>query len=1405
MEDYKSVLRKTTVKKIIHSTTHDELSVPITRFLKSLFAYPESIEQAIEELNSVQSIKFITTILDVIYSTLSENSSLDEEHQTKIIKLLLQCVETHFPATYTKSETSTFIFLFSISKFLCLYPKITIANLPETQTNSNISALILIFISQSSEIDPTLYLPLISNKLTNNLLSYSSYYVLAKFSNITDGPTIRNIISAFKSISDDTLIPYLSCPMIDALIRRLDASNVKELTFLLSYLPKKLRKDPAGTIKLAKLIEQACEFPDTLVIFKPYFEELVYLCLFSIKNGDIKPTEEVKDVMSVIRQDVAEAFMTLVQKFNFNPFESFFASKAVNHPLSVLLMMAYIVKNAPDNFVQENHLDIFTNFVQINKKPDQMSILVHICFYFVIKFQSKKALKSIILALDNESEVASEYLLSKELTFDFIFDDLASNFKPDSSPEIYAKTLTKVLKSHLPESPQLYAAERNDIPESDSNFDLIPRADTAYGSEQEIAPEATPTSTTILFCSVLTALEKNVSLFDMLPLTASAISPSFSQTLVSKFPSPNNTENFSAIINKRRYQLHSLAAYGTALQTLDKTTLNALAQTFLMLRPDESMLYLAITLQMVPKGVADSCLKKTLHFAADYPEMCSKMIALVSYAHPSVAMNFINNMINDSYSKRRFAFFRAAVLDDKMVIVVLKTIGSCSTFIEGLSFSNDFLSFATNFLNKYLSVPQPNQAVNAAALFAIRKLGNRLASFQSENSEHLFAFKDFVVQYVCNYYMEIGDQLLSNNTVNKELEIIISILGALTAMMPIRPVRFDIKHLRAIELTAVLLQVIDVENFCPILKATQTFLCTCVECQPTLSTFTAAIKPLFPALLMHSEWKQIANLLACVCAKWEKVSLAESSETLNNAIASICTLISYALPLVNSDAGKSAADVVCSLISLSSSARNQILSLPKSIRPPVGDISNVDKSELCNTVCGYVSKSFLTDQVFDVINSLIELLGNSKVLQDHHCGLATGVEQLLKLRGREEFRFDKEIVGGLCRSAFQKDDSVIEIIIRILSMLFKSRLVSVLSSFMESSANLSDSFLDLVFKEIAEIENGITKISEEIARVLSTDTSSTDTVSFCNRALTILKKSIETVPDDVFAHLIVSCLKRPKAFQIIAGEDYEEFVHSIPQMHHGSMSIIAADKDIMDAALMLCFAAADDETCQTFLSGALDALSKQDAKVTKIHFSRLETIFKTRTPSSFDGIADKISNFLSSFIVNEFAFDAVTSFIAITNKKDAFWHSLAIKERESIITIMPISVKIFKVTAPNAEAIAPLLARAAVLPQQESTDLIDIAASSLNVKPGKTLFDTAVAVMKCDAMIPFRKEILEGLTRFIRANDHTDEASTAVTLLCQSIDDENAFAIEAVVEKLASALTSDNDAEVNAIIRLLSN
>ena len=1392
----KALLRQSAIKKIFLTSTGDYFKEPIFHLFASLVEYKDALETVLEEIQKQRSLMLLNTVLDVLYASYSKHTDFEENDQKSLIKAIFACVDINIPATYSKCETLAFQFLQKSANLCCIFPKIAISEFQKQQNNTNMLALYMLILSNNETNDDEILKPIVQQKLSQNFLSYAHFIYFSNHEPTADGPSFKTIISTFKSITDEELFSILATPMIKTIIQRTDANSVKELPSLLSYIPRRLRKDVNGALAFYELLQKTLTFDDSIQMFRPFLEDILSIYLMTLRTTEIANGIDCDDISTVTKKEVGDAFINICAKFEYSPFDTYFQSKADAHCLEVILMMAYVIKKTSLDKVQEKWLDLALPLVPTNKKTAGMAIMVHIAFFYAVNFDSKKGLKFLVQALDCNSSTAAKLLLSNELSFDFVFEEIATLFKPDSSPSLYMQTLITFLKHNFANTPELNQSEKSDIPDSDSNFDLLPRFGGNKEQENEQEIDSTPTTKTILFCSVLTALENNPPLAELLPLTASAISPAFPQALAEKFPKPT----------QQRFHLDALAAYGNALQALDKTTINALALTFLMLRPDQSMLYLAITLQRLPRHVAESCMKKTLPFAAEYPDICGRMIALVSYAHPTVALNFLSNLINDSQSKRRvFLFFRSSETDEKILIAVLKAIGSCSNFIEANTFINDFLSFATNFLNKHLSGSQLSEPVNEAAFYAIRKLSVRIAQWQSEHSEHVFPFKDFLMQYICSYYLDIGDTILSANEQPTSVQIIPVILNALAALLPLRPQRVSDKELRAIELTAVMLQVVAVDTFPSILKSARLFFCSAIESSPTLSVFIAIANPVFPALLVHSEWRQIAKLLSTITAKWETLSLAESSEQLSKATNALGILISYALPLLISDVGKTAADIVYALHSLGCAIRNQMLSLPRSIRPSCGDLSALESQGLCEAVCFVVAKPLLTPQVYDVILSLIDLFGNTKVLEVHHLGIALAVEQLLTIRGSEEFRFDSQIVKGLCKAIEGKPQEVKDVILRTFGLLFKNRLLSVLSCLFEAEG-ISDELLTALVKEICQLEKGDQQLLDEIIRYVSSDASVTSAISFSERVLPLLSETIEKSSDEVFAKLISGIFRRPAEsraalIKAVIGENVKAFADSASLKHKKALMTIAQDKIDLGMDISLVLAEADDEICPLYLE---PVLANFISSATSQHYKNLEQILSVRSPESYDSLIPQISDILIPRLTQEECYSCAVALLqhCSETQNEVFWSSFAKLGKSKPKEMIPLATKLFADAKPSITAIVPLLPYAVV---NEKEDFIKSVAKFLSVKESEDIRQTIEAVLLSEALSKSRADILDSFVGFVKKEIKVDASLHYILILCHNIDDENEFAVEAVVEKLPIALNKESEDIISAIIGILSD
>ncbi|KAK8891201.1 hypothetical protein M9Y10_028407 [Tritrichomonas musculus] len=818
---------------------------------------------------------------------------------------------------------------------------------------------------------------------------------------------------------------------------------------------------------------------------------------------------------------------------------------------------------------------------------------------------------------------------------------------------------------------------------SDTNLDMhdFDRINNNVMPDSLIETMPAPTDATILFCNVILSLEEHQYLFPLLSFSAAALSTHFSSALMKHFPKPfykvqnlaiekNNDDDISkdddtdfefenennsfpsprsfddlkidflvSLHNRNRKKRKSgkmrykklkvnhkfktgcLACYGNALQFLDVLDIYSLSQTFLMLLPGQAMLLLGITLQRLPRSIVSATLEKTTPFILANPDEAGRMIALVSFSYPDVALSFIeNNIIENSPLKKRFFAFSLFSKNyyEKYIqtlIVVYKTIGYCSVFFDTNHFISIFLPFATRFLNQYLtdrysmtasstttasasttssssssSSTANSNSLHMTALFAIRKLCDRVGKWQDAQMDHMFPFKDFLVQYVSSYYMEVGDLIImesnpihlisssdqedssndkiieneNNNKVEESdktvankispelVELVPCILSTLSALLPLRPLRPSEKHEKSIELTAVLIQIID--NNISIMKGAKLFFSTLLNCNPSINVFIGILLPIFPALLYHKEWKRIAEIVNYLCNKCVGshssdiyggssklnnmlyLNIQLSSDILSKSINDIGILISYVLPLtISKEACQIAFSILYSLVFIQCTIRNQILSLPQSIRPIKPDIDSIiarynldhkdDKCylEINSVICSYLAKNFTTSQTFDVIFILLDFFEGKKLRTIHRIGVANSIKMLLKERGSEEFKYDSKIIQLLIsaissieneetnkrnkrkskedndkaklkekdkikptqnsinnnsdfqsNSSFMKKSSIISIFLEIFELMINMRPFSVLSNIISLNDTISDCFLKQLVNNviISKIEKG---------------------------------------------------------------------------------------------------------------------------------------------------------------------------------------------------------------------------------------------------------------------------------------------------------------------------------------------
>jgi hypothetical protein len=126
---------------------------------------------------------------------------------------------------------------------------------------------------------------------------------------------------------------------------------------------------------------------------------------------------------------------------------------------------------------------------------------------------------------------------------------------------------------------------------------------------------------------------------------------------------------------------------------------------------------------------------------------------------------------------------------------------------------------------------------------------------QKEHPDHVLPFKDFLVQYICSYYLDVGESFVTGE--KGPIEMVKPILSALSSLLPLRPMRVSDHHDRAIELTAVALHIAGFSHFDLVVKASAHFFTTLLHCNRSLISFLEITQKVFPAFALHEQWPQL--------------------------------------------------------------------------------------------------------------------------------------------------------------------------------------------------------------------------------------------------------------------------------------------------------------------------------------------------------------------------------------------------------------------------------------------------------------------------------------------------------------------------------------------------------------------
>lgn len=1559
--DIKSRLRFTSIENIFNLQIKKKFPSYIVDLLFSLLQFDDVINAILHFIQLPQNTNILIEMFKVLYSYFQKNPEKikKSDFAAKTLQSVLNCVNenTNNPknlinASNLKIDSQTINLIYYSAKFSSLMSSELPELLHPMPTNGFILAYLIVTTSCSNgqvfdELLPFVE-PFFTSKLVLNPYSFGTICIMSTHKDIDDLPSLKHLISFFKSLSDKPIIQALTPYVLHAALLRLSPSTLKEMPTLISFLSSKLEQDEENAVVFSNFIEKIIEMPDSLSIIKPFCEQLFKLYIRNIRNeiplfqatltnenNDKKDSKKsskshflnsinnkiTENPLNSVNETIGSAFYLLMNYCSINPFDGFFVSRLERQTDNVILMMIYLIDyiNKSSNKLEKKQTEaedatqpvssanlqftvttfdpILLAMKSFVKKSDTTETIIRLYFHFcgtiIDHYESKNAIKALIQGLENNYPYVSDIFASHCANFSFVFENISRSLKPGKSSMLFVTTLKNILSIHAskmlsarsntavlsPSSSSSTATdevntETDDVISSPTNCDNFSRS----GSEStnfelpdldkyltvlpESAIETAPTDATILFCSVLVSLHKFPELFDLLPDSASAISPFFSNALMLHFPK----------LKSRKFNTKVLSALSNACKMIDISDIYSLSQTFMMLLPGQSMLFLAITLQRLPRSIVSSSLQKMIPFVWDNPDETGRMIALVSYSHPDISIEFIETVLASStLRKRTFFIFKSSESNEQALIVIFKIIGYCSTFIEINFFVSTFLTFATQLLNKYLTHQSKSPLLYSASLFAIRKLSNRVQSIQDERFEHVFPFKDFLVQYVCAYYLDLGitvirslesttmtpSSLLDSSSSNSQTydSIILSerssvesllknvpkVLSTLTSMLPLRPIRPYDRHERSVELTTAMIQLSDKSHFESIFKASKMFFCTLLDCNSSLSVFFRIVIPIFQSLLRNPRWNRIIELMDFLCAKYcGKLNIQQSSDVLSKTINNIELLISHVIPLSFQDAKctdndeedvkDKVANIIFSLVTLQCSIRNQILSLPQSIRPIKPETRGMTPIEANSAVCNFIEKYFTSSQIFDLIMSLLGFfLNKDQMLKIHHYGTALSIKKFILDRGSEDFRYDGQITQSLVKASMNEDDSVVSIFIDIIEILLKMRLFSMLSNIMLSD-EINDNFFIGVMKKLSNIEEGETKLLNIIAAFFESNESVDEKErksmnDFSIRAIPYLSNSMKDIDNDTWVKLFIGVSNKVQKIDstlmkcLVSNEDYDgflQFAQIITRERLLALQVILSslpeNPSKFFIKLSIAFASTEPETCEGFLNYAINAMLKKTSCFTS--FEMMKNLFESTVIDShcWMSLSESLSAlFIQNLRCRSIVVDCTIAFInkIDENELQEFWTSFAeicLANVDKWISIINRLITEGKVHFQSIASILPEL----IVHLKEKHFQIALNSIALKIKvienpvlDENDIFDLCELIMKSDYFKDKCDHFLNTFVATLREKKFVYVCCHMIERLCKKIDDNNIFAINALIETMNWMKEGDNLFVIEIIMRIL--
>ena len=1408
MGDVKAELRKRAIESVFKLHNSESLNEATKSLLLALWEFDDSLERTMGLIQQPQNLAILCGILELL-------SIFFEKHKEKgnsgvILNALFACLSANLNPSYPKIDAHNVVVIKYAAKVASLFPDTLKEHVQSGVTNPHLAAFALACVAWSRPNEELLksVVPLVPSKLAATTVSYGVIVLMSTHKEFENCPSVKSVVALYRSISDKATMLFLAPVMIGIFLIRMGPSMLKDLSPLIGFLSKKLKENVETVPLFCYMLEQYLEIPDAVATIKQYSSRLMKLLLLSVSK--CMPIETLGNPLEYVRTKIGDAFVNLLNQMSIKPFDTFFAPRIETKTWEVLLLVYYMINKMPLSYFAADSIDpllrqLLPGFKTVTPVYE---LLVLICDFFVRNFQTRSALNFMVEALDKGSQEAADAILRLQLPFNFVFPRLSRVLAPGKSSELVVQTLKTYLQAHLPETGSCSAISDLDTPSSsDSNFDIPQIRSIAGLTDWTQTEEAAPTDETIFFCNLIVSLEQHPDLFSLLPLAASTLSPQFSQVLMKTYPTPN----------KHRYQLNALSSFGSALQVLDSRVISALGNTFLMILPGQAMLFLAMTVQRLPREMMLKSLTKAMPFVLADPDKASRMIALIAYAYPDASITFIDMLLATSPIKRRVFFvMKFSDTGEQVLSVIFRAIGYCSIFLDIVYFNDTFLPFATKFLNKYLTHESKSPELYNSALFCIKKLSYRVKCWQEEHIDHMFPFKDFLVQYVCSFYVDVGDTVANGlPDWRSQIANVPSILFALSALLPLRPMRISDRHEKSAELTAFFLQCVDNDDdFTSVFKAAKIFFATLLQCNPSLTVFMGISLPMFPALILHPHWKELCNLMLFVSSHWDKLNLQLNSDTLSRIITDIGVLIGYVLPLtVQPVVGKMAGEIIYALTSLQCLIRNQILSLPKSIRPTLMPIDKTEGEELTQSICSFLSKYFMASQVFDIILSLVDLLVDNKLAPIHYMGTAVSIKNLLKEKGSEEFRYDARIVSSLIRSLDGKDDEVINQYLEIFEILMSMRMFSVLSVFTVFNSSLSDSMFEGIVNHIVNVDGGVAQLLSMIAAALNEDEGENNE-EFYLRAFPMTKSRISELDNETWSKLLIGITPRVESvddplFKILSGnESYEtilDFGRFTAENRLLSLPLILAElperPTPLFVELALAFSASSEESCSAFLEYACSALR---SRVEYSAFPLMKQVFENMEFKDWGSVSEDLTGLLIQHMrVNSDVLDCCMAFV---NKLEGeslefFWSNLAnisSAHMDKWTDTLSLLIEKCNVCFSSLVDIIPVL-----VVRSSCVGIMRKLATCLSISESTPDDELGEAIVRADEFKSAIPRFLSAFVEMLNEDAYVNQCSRIINNLCEVINDDNSFAVRAIINRMATGKCQDSNFASNMLLRLL--